>query len=88
MSILTGLTTKEEIAEIIFNSDNPELNDMIQKAKVNNYEVNHLIWKIMADINTHYGDELITISKTFNTRKDFLFSKIKSELAYYAKSNK
>lgn len=37
MSILTVLTTKEEIAEIIFNSDNPELNDMIQKAKVNNY---------------------------------------------------
>lgn len=42
----------------------------------------------MADINTHYGDELIAISKTFNARKDFLFIKIKSELAYYAKSNK
>lgn len=79
----TGPTTKEEIAEIIFNSSDSELNDMLQKAKTRNYEVNHLVLKIAADINGHYGHRLEN-SVTSTDRKDYLFKLIKSELAYYA----
>lgn len=78
-------TTKEEIADIIFNSVDPELNDMLQKAKSNNYEIDHLIWKMSADINGHFSEQLAANSTSASSRKSYLFKQIKSELVYYAK---
>ncbi|MBL7862181.1 MAG: hypothetical protein JNJ65_13530 [Cyclobacteriaceae bacterium] len=85
MSTPIAEATQEEIAEIIFNSIDPELNDMLQKAKSNNYEINYIIGKITVDINVHYLHHLITNSDSANSRKAFLFDKIKSELDYYTK---
>lgn len=54
----TALTNREEIADIIFNSDNPELKIMLQRAMDNNYEIPHLMWSISVDINSHFGESL------------------------------
>ena len=79
----TGFTTKEEIAEIIFNSSDSELNDMLQATKIRNYEINQLIWRIAADINGHHGLHLDNLDSAPD-RNDYLFKLIKSELSYYA----
>jgi len=81
--VQAGLTTIEEVAEIIFNSDDSELNDMLQKAKTRNYEIEQLVWRISADINGHHGLHLESPS-TAPDRKEYLFGLIKSELSYYA----
>ena len=80
-----GPTTVEEIADVIFNLADPELNDMLQNAQKNNYEIDYLLWKMSADINGHFGDRLTDASTSAPSRKSFLFEKIKSELVYYAK---
>ena len=81
-----GLTTREEIADLIFNSEDPELNDMILAAKKHNYEISHLVWKIVADINGYFSDHPKV--STGAERKAFLQEKIKTELVYYARSYK
>jgi hypothetical protein len=81
-----GLTTREEIADLIFNSEDPELNDMILAAKKRNYEISHLVWKIMADINGYFSGHLSITAGA--ERKAFLLEKIKTELAYFAHSYK
>lgn len=84
MSTQTGEATQEEVAEIIFNSNNSELNDMLLKAKSNNHEVKHLIWKITVEINANYLHQLIENSDSFDSRKAYLFNKIKYMLVYDA----
>jgi hypothetical protein len=81
---LTRPTTEEEIAEIIFNSNDSVLNDMLQSAKNNNYEINQLVWRIAADINGHYSDHFAR-HRSSDERGRFLFERIKEELKYYAK---
>jgi hypothetical protein len=80
-----GPATKEEVAEIIFNSSDPGLNTLLQKAKNNNYEIDHLISKISADINGHFSEQLAANSISTPVRQAYLFKQIKSELVYYAK---
>jgi hypothetical protein len=77
-----GLTTIEEVAEIIFNSTDSELNDMLQKARARNYEIDQLIRRISADINAYHRLDLEN-SSTARNRKEYLFGLIKSELSYY-----
>lgn len=79
----TGPTSKEEIAELIFNSADSELNDMLQHAKERNYDINQLVWRMAADINGHYGLQLSN-PETATDRKDYLHQLIKRELKYYA----
>lgn len=79
----SGPTSKEEIAKIIFNSPDSELNDMLQKAKTRNYEIDLLVERIAADINGNYGLYLEN-SDTALDRNEYLFKLIKSELSYYA----
>lgn len=74
--------TEEEIAGIIFNSSDPELNDMILQAKEYNYDVQLLVTRIMADINGHFSDRLEQLSG--DQRKEFIQNRIHSELNYYA----
>jgi hypothetical protein len=78
----TGDTTEEEIAELVFKSDDSELNDMMLTAKKYNYEIPHLIWKITIEINTYFGDQLQYVDP--DDRNSFLINKIKSEMNYYA----
>ena len=70
-----GLTTIEEVAEIIFILTDSELNDMLQKAKTRNYEIEQLVWRISAIINGHHGFHLEN-SGTAPDRKEYLFELI------------
>ena len=78
-----GLTNEQEIADIIFNSDDSVLNDMIRNARNRNYEIDYLVFKVSADINTHYESFLMNAA-TASDRKTYLFERIKGELRYYA----
>jgi hypothetical protein len=78
-------TTTEEVAEIIFNSSDSELNDMLQKAKTHNYDINNLVWRISVDINTHFSEQLAANSTSSQNRRTYLFKQMKSEFVYYAK---
>jgi hypothetical protein len=84
MDIEPVLTTKEEVADIIFNSEDAELNDMLQQAKTHNYKIDYLIWKITIDINSHFESQLRENSGSRNARRSYLFRQIKRELVYYA----
>jgi hypothetical protein len=78
-----GLTTEEEIAEIIFNSPDTEMNDMLQKAKTRNYDISQLVWRIAADINGHHSIHLENPNHAPD-RNEYLANLIKAELNYYA----
>lgn len=84
--MIVGLTSEEEVAEIIFNSIDPVLNDMIRKAEGRNYEIGHLVLRISADINTHYEPYLMNRATALD-RKKYLFQRIMGELSYYAGSD-
>jgi hypothetical protein len=79
-----GPTDNEEIADIIFKSDSSELSDLLLKSKKYNYDIDNLVGRITATINGDYGMQLNAGSFPTSNRKEYLFKRIKNELAYYS----
>lgn len=81
------IATEKEIAELIFNSEDTELNDLFIKAKTRNYTVTHLIWKITIEINARSERLYPQLPIGSPDRAKYLREQIRYEMAYYGRDS-
>ncbi|MGC3947552.1 MAG: hypothetical protein QM762_24110 [Chryseolinea sp.] len=74
---------KQEIAEIIFNSDDFFLDELVARCNHAGFPVDDLLSRLSADINTRSERDL-RMSVSTNSRREFLEHAIEVELMFYA----
>ena len=80
-----SLATKEEIADLIFNSDDPELNDLLCLAHEKSEDnIKGLLLRIAVDLNVWYASRLLNDLPFGSDRRSFLEDKVRRELKYHA----
>ena len=80
-----SLATKEEIADLIFNSADPELNDLLRLAQEkSDANIKGLLLRIAVDLNVWYAPRLLNDLPLGKRRRSFLEEKVRGELMYHA----
>mgnify|MGYP005811472071 CR=1 FL=1 len=77
-----GFVSEEEIAEIIFNSADFVLDDMLAKCTEVGFSIYGLIARLASDINAAYERDLAA-NTTTAARREFLEARIRIELMFY-----
>ncbi|HTF19494.1 MAG TPA: hypothetical protein VK658_15560 [Chryseolinea sp.] len=77
------LLSEAEIADIVFNSDDAELNDLLCYSQ-GKHDFNGIFRNICLRINATHSDMLLFGLDDSKARREFLREKIKRELMFYA----
>jgi len=79
----TELVSEEEIADIIFNTEDAELNDFLCFSK-GKHDFNTIICNICLRLNASHAHALIFGLECPDARREFIKEKVKIELIFYA----
>jgi hypothetical protein len=77
------LVSEAEIADIIFNTEDAELNDLLCYSK-GKHDFNRIICNICLRLNASHAHLLIFGLESPDARREFIKEKVKIELIFYA----
>ncbi|MEJ1241425.1 hypothetical protein WBG78_24980 [Chryseolinea sp. T2] len=78
-------TTSEEIAQVIFNDPNPELNDLLRCILISRpYSAKQIFVAIASNINADFESSLMDELIVSKRREQFMVERVKDELLAYA----
>jgi hypothetical protein len=83
MMTTNDIVSEAEIADIVFNSKDAELNDLLC-CSIGKHDFNRIFRNICIRINTSHSHLLLFDLDNPDSRREFLSEKIKVELIFYA----